>query len=63
MSSRQRFFLWSIVLGWVMLVYGVERTMNDDLAQAKNEHYCDMVAIWHITDGDLGWPPYNGECQ
>jgi len=33
--------------------------------QAERENYCEMVGIWDDTNGEYGWPPYDGreECQ
>jgi len=33
--------------------------------KAELENYCEMVAIWDESNGEYGWPPYDGreECQ
>jgi len=31
-------------------------------AEREREQYCEMVDAWHDTDGEAGWPPYDGEC-
>jgi hypothetical protein len=38
---------------------------NHDLhdMQAQDAEYCELVDIWHQTGGDLGVPPYRGECD
>jgi len=28
--------------------------------QAQLDRYCEMVEVWDETDGEYGWPPYNG---
>jgi len=32
-------------------------------AERQFEQYCEMVQIWHDTNGESGWPPYKGEDQ
>jgi len=29
--------------------------------QRQQEEYCDMVKLWKQTNGQAGWPAYNGE--
>lgn len=29
-------------------------------AEMQQTRYCDMVAAWDATNGQTGWPPYNG---
>ena len=38
---------------------------NEDYKDAveAQSHYCQMVAAWHDSKGQYGWPPFNGECQ
>jgi hypothetical protein len=33
--------------------------------KAELENYCEMVAIWDESNGEYGWPPYDGRegCQ
>jgi len=31
-------------------------------AERERAQYCDMVDAWHDSNGDIGWPPYDGEC-
>lgn len=37
----------------------------DDYEEAKRQeqHYCDMVQLWKQTNGEQGWPAFNGECK
>jgi len=48
--------LFTAVMGWVG---------NSDVEEAERqlETYCEMVQIWHDTNGESGWPPYEGEDQ
>ena len=37
---------------------------NEDFkdAQQARSLYCEMVAAWHASNGEFGWPPFEGEC-
>jgi len=53
-----------ILLGLAMLVlYGLAGNMDVENEKAKQTRYCEMVELWNETDGDAGWPPYDGECK
>jgi len=30
-------------------------------AKRAESHYCEMVRLYHETDGRHGWPPYKGD--
>ena len=40
---------------------------NADVIEAEMQQarYCEMVAAWDESNGQTGWPPYNGRemCQ
>lgn len=38
---------------------------NADYNEAVNERkrYCDMVQLFESTNGQYGWPAYDGECE
>ena len=38
---------------------------NEDYKEAKaqRERYCDMIALYEETDGNAGWPAYDGDCK
>ena len=38
---------------------------NEDFkdAQEARSLYCEMVAAWHSSGGEYGWPPFEGECD
>ena len=48
----------------VMISLGFAGYFSDTVSDAERDYllYCDMVDLWHSTGGDLGWPPYKGEC-
>ena len=56
---------WQVLLLGAALVaaYGWIGSMDRQDAEREREQYCDMVQLWHDTNGDAGWPPYNGECS
>jgi len=37
---------------------------NEDFkdAQQAQSLYCEMVEAWHASNGEFGWPPFEGEC-
>ena len=47
-----------IVLITAMGIVGQSDFENE---HAKSEKYCKMVNIWKQTNGNAGWPAYNGE--
>ena len=36
---------------------------DQSMAEQERALYCEMVDAWHDSDGDIGWPPYKGECD
>lgn len=50
------FALFLAIMGWV-------GNADVEEAERQQETYCEMVEIWHNTNGDSGWPPYKGECK
>ena len=38
---------------------------NEDFKDAHQAQslYCEMVAAWHQSGGEYGWPPFEGECE
>jgi len=49
----------ALFLGMLSIVGNMEA---EDKRQER-ERYCEMVEIYHETDGGAGWPPYDGECE
>lgn len=33
-----------------------------EMRRVRTDHYCDMITVWLLTDGELGWPPDKGLC-
>ncbi len=42
-------------------LFGLAGAMDYEDQQAEREHYCEMVKLWKQTNGQQGWPAYNGE--
>lgn len=38
-------------------------TSADNELEMKQSHYCEMLQIHKDSNGQYGWPPYNGECD
>jgi hypothetical protein len=37
---------------------------SDNLeAQKQRDTYCEMIALYDETNGEAGWPPYDGDCE
>ena len=49
----------------VVLVIAMGLVGTDDYEEAKRQEqlYCDMVQLWKQTNGEHGWPAFNGECK
>ena len=56
---------WQILLLCAALLAALGLAGNADLEEAERQraHYCEMVDLYHETDGEYGWPPYNGNCE
>jgi len=42
---------------------GLVGNADRDEAERQADQYCEMVELWHESDGEHGWPPYDGECE
>jgi hypothetical protein len=49
-----------LMAGALALMFGVVGWMDAEDVQAERENYCEMVGIWDDTNGEYGWPPYDG---
>ena len=49
------------------MIGGLAYVGNADVQEAEMQQarYCEMVAAWDESNGQTGWPPYNGRemCQ
>lgn len=47
----------------VLIVLGLVGRADYEDQVAQYDHYCDMVQLYKISGGKLGWPPYQGACD
>lgn len=45
----------------IIAAMGVVGQADYEEEQRQVEQYCEMVAMWKETNGQAGWPAYNGE--
>ena len=51
-----------ILIGIAMLAaFGLLGSMDKEEDQRQQDEYCAMVKLWKQTNGQAGWPAYNGE--
>lgn len=50
------FAAWLCVLGWM-------GNMEHEDRNAERAHYCEMVKIYEDSNGQFGWPAYDGACD
>lgn len=53
---------WIAAAAFIVALVAIGGMERQD-AEAERAHYCDMVATYHETGGEYGWPPYDGECE
>lgn len=54
---------YQVILGLIGLVIAMGIVGQADLEEAERQQaeYCEMVNLWKQTNGEQGWPAYNGE--
>ena len=54
---------YQVILGLIGLVIAMGIVGQADLEEAERQQaeYCEMVNLWKQTNGQAGWPAYNGE--
>lgn len=40
---------------------GIVGYFDAEEEQRQQDEYCEMVKLWKQTNGQAGWPAYNGE--
>lgn len=51
-----------ILTGIVLLVaFGLLGGMDKEEEERQQAEYCEMVKLWKATNGQSGWPAFNGE--
>lgn len=49
----------AILAGFIL--FGLVGTMDAQEEERQHAEYCEMVKLWKQTNGQQGWPAYNGE--
>ena len=45
----------------VLVLMGIAGHMDVQEEERQHAEYCEMVKLWKQTNGQQGWPAYNGE--
>lgn len=45
----------------IVIAVGIAGNMDVHEEERQAEQYCEMVKLWKQTNGQQGWPAYNGE--
>lgn len=45
----------------VLVLMGIAGNMDVHEEERQHAEYCEMVKLWKQTNGQQGWPAYNGE--
>lgn len=53
----------AIILGWAIGVFSVIGIADSREAEIQRQNYCDRVQDWKDSNGQYGWPPFDGECE
>lgn len=52
-----------ILLIVIIVLFGIAGKMDADEEDRQQEEYCEMVKLWKQSNGNKGWPAYNGEAM
>lgn len=54
---------YQVILAVIGFIVAIGVIGQSDFAEAERQkkQYCDMVKLWAQTNGQSGWPAYNGE--
>lgn len=58
--SNKELNIW-LAVGFVLLCLLAAVYPSNDDEQVEIEHYCAMVKMYKKTNGEYGWPAYDGE--
>jgi len=49
----------------IIIAMGIAGNMDVQEEERQRAEYCEMVKLWKETNGQRGWPAYDGEgiCQ
>lgn len=45
----------------VLAAFGFLGSMDKEEEERQQAEYCEMVKLWKETNGQAGWPAFNGE--
>lgn len=45
----------------IVIAMGIVGQSDLEEEQRQVDQYCEMVKLWKQTNGEQGWPAYNGE--
>ena len=45
----------------IIIALGIVGQSDFEEEQRQADQYCEMVKLWKRTNGQAGWPAYNGE--
>jgi hypothetical protein len=51
-----------ILIGLALLAaFGLLGSLDKEEEERQAQEYCEMVKLWKATNGQSGWPAFNGE--
>ena len=58
--SKQARMNW-LAAAVILLAFGIMGHFDAEDEKLQTEQYCEMVKLWKETNGQAGWPAFNGE--
>lgn len=58
--SKQARMNW-LAAAVILLAFGIVGHFDAEDEKLQTEQYCEMVKLWKETNGQAGWPAFNGE--
>jgi hypothetical protein len=54
---------YQVILAIIGIIIALGIVGQSDFEEEQRQHaeYCEMVKLWKQTNGQQGWPAYNGE--
>lgn len=54
---------YQVILAFIAFIAltGIVGQSDFEEEQRQQDEYCEMVKLWKQTNGQSGWPAYNGE--
>lgn len=54
-------FLIAVVI--ILLCLSITMGSTEAIVAEGYTEYCEMVELWESTEGNYGWPPFQGPCE